>query len=374
MSLTPRWIKLGRLFMVAWLVFFIYPVTALLTARFDRDAQVVGLTLLLALAVIWGWFWLRIVAGPDKRFALPAVVAASALLVVFTLRTPPQYGSLFLYALIMAGAACNWRIGLPAVLLLSILSGAVELARGESFTDATGQFLNELLVGLTAVAGQLLIQANRQLSQAREQIARLAVGEERLRFARDLHDLLGHSLSVIALKSELAGRLIKATPGLAAREVEDIEKVARDALRDVREAVAGYRQPTLAAELAGAHEALTAAGIEDHVDQDHTPLPSVVESVLAWTVREGVTNVMRHSQAKRCAIRITNQDGRATVEVVDDGRGGTLEAGTGLRGLRERVLERGGTLTAEPLPHEGFRLRVTLPLAQASAPADRVPA
>ncbi len=374
MSLTPRWIKLGRLFMVAWLVFFIYPVTALLTARFDRDAQVVGLTLLLALAVIWGWFWLRIVAGPDKRFALPAVVAASALLVVFTLRTPPQYGSLFLYALIMAGAACNWRIGLPAVLLLSILSGAVELARGESFTDATGQFLNELLVGLTAVAGQLLIQANRQLSQAREQIARLAVGEERLRFARDLHDLLGHSLSVIALKSELAGRLIKATPGLAAHEVEDIEKVARDALRDVREAVAGYRQPTLAAELAGAHEALTAAGIEDHVDQDHTPLPSVVESVLAWTVREGVTNVMRHSQAKRCAIRITNQDGRATVEVVDDGRGGTLEAGTGLRGLRERVLERGGTLTAEPLPHEGFRLRVTLPLAQASAPADAVPA
>ena len=374
MALNRRWIKLGRLFMVAWLVFFIYPVAALLTTRFDRDAQVVGLALLFALAVIWGWFWLRVIAGPDKRFALPAVVAASALLVVFTLRTPPQYGSLFLYALIMAGAACNWRIGLPAVLLLSVLSGAVELARGESFTDATGQFLNELLVGLTAVAGQLLIQANRQLSQAREQIARLAVGEERLRFARDLHDLLGHSLSVIALKSELAGRLIKATPGLAAHEVEDIEKVARDALRDVREAVAGYRQPTLAAELAGAHEALTAAGIEDHVDQNHAPLPSVVESVLAWTVREGVTNVMRHSQAKRCAIRIANRDGRATVEVVDDGRGGTLEAGTGLRGLRERVLERGGTLTAEPLPHEGFRLRVTLPLAQASASADRVPA
>jgi two-component system, NarL family, sensor histidine kinase DesK len=374
MSLTPRWIKLGRLFMVAWLVFFIYPVAALLTARFDRDAQVAGLVLLLALAVIWGWFWLRVIAGPDQRFAFPAVVAASAVLVVFTLRTPPQYGSLFLYALIMAGAACNWRIGLPTVLLLSVLSGAVELARGESVTNATGQFLNELLVGLTAVAGQLLIQANRQLSQAREQIARLAVGEERLRFARDLHDLLGHSLSVIALKSELAGRLMKTTPGLAAHEVEDIEKVAREALRDVREAVAGYRQPTLAAELAGAHEALTTAGIEDHVDQDHAPLPAAVEAVLAWTVREGVTNVMRHSQAKRCAIRIANQDGRATVEVVDDGRGGTLEAGTGLRGLRERVLEHGGTLIAEPLPHEGFRLRVTLPLAQASAPADRVPA
>jgi len=374
MALNRRWIKLGRLFMVAWLSFFIYPVAALVTARFAGDTRVAGIALLLALALIWGWFWIRIVAGPDRRFAIPAVVAATILLVVFTLRTPPQYGSLFLYALIMAGAAFNWRVGLPAVLLLSVLSGGVEIARGESITNATGQFLNELLVGGTAVAGRLLIQAYQQLSLAREQIARLAVGEERLRFARDLHDLIGHSLSVIALKSELAGRLIKTTPGLAAHEVEDIEKVARDALREVREAVAGYRQPTLAAELAGAHEALTAAGIEDHVDQDHPPLPPAVEAVLAWTVREGVTNVMRHSQAKRCAIRITNQDGRATVEVVDNGRGGTLQPGSGLRGLRERVLERGGTLTAEPLPHEGFRLRVTLPLAQASAPADRVPA
>src|ERR1700724_1644978 len=364
MALNRQWIKLGRLFMVAWLSFFIYPVAALVTARFAGDTRVAGIALLLALALIWGWFWIRIVAGPDRRFATPAVVAATILLVLFTLRTPPQYGSLFLYALIMAGAAFNWRVGLPAVLLLSVLSGGVEIARGESITNATGQFLNELLVGGTAVAGRLLIQAYQQLSLAREQIARLAVGEERLRFARDLHDLIGHSLSVIALKSELAGRLIKTTPGLAAHEVSDIENVARDALREVRDAVAGYRQPTLNAELAGAREALTAAGIEFQVDQDHAALPPTVEAVLAWALGEGVTNVMRHSQAKRCAIRITNQDGRATVEVVDNGRGGTLQPGSGLRGLRERVLERGGTLTAEPLPHEGFRLRVTLPLAQ----------
>jgi two-component system sensor histidine kinase DesK len=374
MALNRRLIKLGRLFMVAWLSFFIYPVTALVSARFATDTRVFGLALLLALALIWGWFWLRVVGGPDRRFTVPAIVAATLLLVVFTLRTPPQYGSLFLYALIMAGAAFNWRVGFAAVLLLSVLSGVVELVRGESVTNATGQFLNELLVGLTAVAGRLLIQANQQLSQAREQIARLAVGEERLRFARDLHDLLGHSLSVIALKSELAGRLIKTTPGLAAHEVEDIEKVARDALHEVREAVAGYRQPTLAAELAGAKEALTAAGIAFHVDNDHAPLPPAVEAVLAWSVREGVTNVMRHSQAQRCAVRIANKDGVAMVEVVDNGRGGTPEAGSGLHGLRERVLERGGTLTAESLPHEGFRLRVTLPLVQASASADRVPA
>jgi two-component system sensor histidine kinase DesK len=293
---------------------------------------------------------------------------------VFTLRTPPQYGSLFLYAVIMAGAAFPWRRAVPALVLLAVLAAAIELIRGESVTASTGQFLNDLLVGFAAVAGRLLVQANQQLSQAREQIARLAVGEERLRFARDLHDLLGHSLSVIALKSELAGRLIKNTPGLAAHEIEDIEKVARDALREVREAVTGYRQPTLAAELAGGHEVLTAAGIEYHVDHDHVPLPPAVEAVLAWTVREGVTNVMRHSQAKRCSVRIINKDGHATAEVIDDGRGGTPAAGSGLRGLEERVRERGGTLIAEPLPHEGFRLRVTVPVREVLAPLDTVSA
>ena len=374
MALTARWIKLGRLFMVAWLAFFIYPLAAFLTDRFSTEMRIYGLLLLLALALIWAWFWIRILAGPDHRFLLPAIVGATLILVVFTLRTPPQYGSLFLYPVIMAGAAFPWRRGVAAVVVLSVLAAVIELARGESITTSAGQLLNELLVGFAAVAGRLLVEANQQLSQAREQIARLAVGEERLRFARDLHDLLGHSLSVIALKSELAGRLIKTTPGLAANEVEDIEQVARDALREVRDAVAGYRQPSLSAELAGAREALTAAGIELRAEGEHMPLPPAVEAVLAWALREGVTNVMRHSQAKRCNIRIFKKDGSAAVEVVDDGRGGTPEPGSGLHGLRERVLERGGTLTAETLPHEGFRLRVTVPLPEVAAPVDRVTA
>jgi two-component system sensor histidine kinase DesK len=374
MGFNAKTIKLGRLFMVAWLAFFIYPLGAFLTDRLSTETRIYGLLLLLALAALWAWFWTRIIGGPDRRYVVPAIVAATLILTVFTLRTPPQYGSLFLYAVIMAGAAFPWRRAVPALVLLAVLAAAIELIRGESVTASTGQFLNDLLVGFAAVAGRLLVQANQQLSQAREQIARLAVGEERLRFARDLHDLLGHSLSVIALKSELAGRLIKNTPGLAAHEIEDIEKVARDALREVREAVTGYRQPTLAAELAGAHEVLTAAGIEYHVDHDHVPLPPAVEAVLAWTVREAVTNVMRHSHAQRCSVRIINKDGHATIEVVDDGRGGTPAAGSGLRGLEERVRERGGTLIAGPLPHEGFRLRVTLPSREVLAPIDTVSA
>src|SRR5260370_3996881 len=127
----------------------------------------------------------------------------------------------------MAGAAFRWRGGLAAVVVLSLLSAVIDVTRGESVTTSTGQLLNDLLVGIAAVGGRLLVEANQQLSQAREQIARLAVGEERVRFARDLHDLLGHSLSVIALKSELAGRLVKSSPGLPAPDGHDTEEDAR---------------------------------------------------------------------------------------------------------------------------------------------------
>src|ERR1700726_4940140 len=119
MALNGRWIKLGRLFMVAWLAFFIYPLGAFLTDRLSAETRIYGLVLLLALALLWGWFWIRIVAGPDRRFMVPAVAAATLILTVFTLRTPPQYGSLFLYAVIMAGRRVPWRRGGGPGLFLS---------------------------------------------------------------------------------------------------------------------------------------------------------------------------------------------------------------------------------------------------------------
>ena len=364
MALTGRWIKLGRLLMLAWLAFYLYPIEVILTGAFPFHDKAAALIPLLGSGLVWAWFWIRIVGGPDGRFRVVALALSALFLGWFTLMTPPQYGTLVVMVAVIAGAAFSWRVAVPLVIVSALGAGILDILRGTDAPAGFGEVINEAIVGFAVIAGRLLIEANQQLSLAREQIARLAVGEERLRFARDLHDLLGHSLSVIALKSELAGRLIKATPGLATHEVKDIEQVARDALREVREAVAGYRQPTLNAELAGAREALTAAGVELRAEDEHLPLPPAVEAVLAWAVREGVTNVMRHSHASRCTIRVFTRDGSATVEVVDDGSGGALEPGSGLRGLRERVVERGGTLTAEPLPHEGFRLRVALPLAQ----------
>ena len=366
MSFNARTIKLGRLFMVAWLGFFIYPIDVILTSPFAGRDKAVALALLLSSGLVWAWFWTRVVGGPDERYRWLAFALSAVTIGIFTLMTPPRYGTLFVCAIVIAGAAFPWRIAVPLVVATALTGGVFDIIRGTDALQGMGEVLNDAIVGLAAVAGRLLVQANQQLSVAREQIARLAVGEERLRFARDLHDLLGHSLSVIALKSELAGRLLQRSPEMAAHEVEDIENVARDALRDVREAVSGYRQPTLAAELAGAREALNAAGIDCHIEQDHQPLPSAVESVFAWAVREGTTNAMKHSRATRCAIRISQDERSATLDVIDNGRGGTPLPGSGLRGLEERVGERGGRLTAEALPHEGFRLRVIVPVSPVS--------
>jgi two-component system sensor histidine kinase DesK len=210
-----------------------------------------------------------------------------------------------------------------------------------------------------------LLTTVQELHAAREEIARLAVADERVRFGRDLHDLLGHSLSLIALKSELAGRLLPGRPAEASREVADITDVSRRALGEVREAVSGYRRPTLGAELAGAREALAAAGIAVDADVPPAELPPDLEAVLAWTVREATTNVLRHAGARRVAIHVAADDERASVEVLDDGRGAdgaSVDDGSGLAGLAERVARARGRIEAAPRAEGGFRVAVSLPL------------
>src|SRR5262249_36436720 len=155
-------------------------------------------------------------------------------------------------------------------------------------------FLLQITFGGSAVAFRHLTATVAQLGRAREELARAAVGEERLRIARDLHDLLGHSLSTIAVKSQLARRMSPHAPGGAAAELADSERAARDALQQVRAAVAGYRRPSLMGELAAARELLAAAGIDARIDASPaTALPPAADGVLGWAVREGVTNVVR---------------------------------------------------------------------------------
>ena len=190
-----------------------------------------------------------------------------------------------------------------------------------------------------------------------------AADQERLRLARDLHDLLGHSLSLITIKSQLARRLLSPGEGSgAATEIADVERVARESLDDVRRAVDGYRQPSLSSALTGARAALAAAGIDSTIEMDVGPLPIEVEGALAWAIREGVTNIIRHSGATTCSICVTREDRDAVLDITDNGPLRTMSApGSGLRGLHERAAALGGHAEADSIATGGFRLHVSLP-------------
>lgn len=215
------------------------------------------------------------------------------------------------------------------------------------------------LASLVIFSYSSLIKANYELARAREEVAGLAAERERLRIARDLHDLLGHSLTTVTVKAALARRLVDVDPERAKSEMAQVEDLARESLADTRNAVAGYREVRLATELATAREVLTAAGIEADLPKVVDGVPPELGGLFGWAVREGVTNVVRHSRAGRVRITV---DARA-IEIVDDGRGCIGgRGGHGLAGLAERASALGANVVAGPaevngVPH-GFRLRV----------------
>lgn len=227
---------------------------------------------------------------------------------------------------------------------------------------------------ITVVGGSNIFFAQKQradckLRMAQEEIEALAAVAERERIARDLHDVLGHTLSVIVLKAELAGRLLARgeDTSRAAQEIADVERTARSALAEVRETIGGYRARGLAAEMDAARNALTAAGVRFEVEGAPRAgtLRPAEETVLALALREAVTNVVRHAQARTCRLRFTVLDGRHSLAIEDDGEHTAMYEGNGLRGMRERVESLGGTFQLER--EHGTRLLIELPAGARSA-------
>ncbi len=203
------------------------------------------------------------------------------------------------------------------------------------------------------------IRANSRLQLAHEEIEQLAKVAERERIARDLHDVLGHTLSVIVLKSELAGRLAEGDPARARTEIADVEQIARKALSEVREAIRGYRSEGLAAEIKRARSTLNAAGLILVCEEKPPALNPTEETVMSLVLREAVTNVVRHAQASRCVMRFVTDNGKTSLVVEDDGRGGIREEGNGLRGMRERIEALGGRFAIDGT--QGTRLTIEFP-------------
>jgi two-component system sensor histidine kinase DesK len=304
--------------------------------------------------------------------------------------------------MIAVGAAMCGRVSStawPAVAGASacVIAGLVLIAVHHYPTGSTFSIIVVApLAALFAYSASRRAETMAMLRRTRAELARAAAAEERLRIARDLHDLLGHSLSLITLKAELAGRVLRADPERAAREITELESVARQSLSDVREAVAGFRQPDLAGELVAARQLLDAAGIASKIAAaDGITLPQPVDAALAWAVREGTTNVVRHSRATQVSIRVSADPASAVAEIRDNGPAGPDEpagrvtgqaalpvptagpqgraalsrvrpafTGSGLAGLAERVRSLGGELAAGAVEPQGFLLRVVVPLAQ----------
>jgi two-component system, NarL family, sensor histidine kinase DesK len=270
--------------------------------------------------------------------------------------------------------AARRRWGLAVIVALTLGTGAAPLvvhSWGGRF-DWNGA-LTVFLVAFAMFGFFKIVQSNIALAAARAEVARLAAENERSRIARDLHDLLGHSLTTITVKAGLARRL--AERGDAERtlnEIREVEQLSRRTLGEVRAAVAGHNELTLAGELATAREVLRAAGIIAELPGSVDGVDPTLSEVFGWVVREGVTNVVRHSRADHCRVTL----GSDWVEIYDDGRGGGAGCGNGLRGLRERVAAVGGTLTAAG-GFTGFRLRAEVAQpsdAVAGPPAPSVPA
>ncbi|HRP71768.1 MAG TPA: sensor histidine kinase [Luteimonas sp.] len=223
------------------------------------------------------------------------------------------------------------------------------------------------IIGALVMVDRVTCERDAALKLSQEEVRRLAALAERERIGRDLHDLLGHTLSMVALKSDLAGRLLERDPAAARGEIAEVSRVARDALAQVRRAVSGIRAAGIAAELASAKLLLESDGVafDYRFDNDFSghALPPGVESALAMTVREAATNIQRHARAHRAEACFGVEDGEAVLRIVDDGRGGAIAPGNGLSGMRERIEGVHGRLRIEAGAGRGTRVEARVPLA-----------
>ncbi|MDQ6671128.1 MAG: histidine kinase [Chloroflexota bacterium] len=379
-----RWVRfLLPVLATLWLGELAAPLSQLLRA--GRPPGLLALALVGAALFVTTYLWTvrdaiqvrggaQRLARPRQLWTPPVVLAV--LSVLLSIGYGPAWLGLFIFASVGSALRLPTSAAARVIVGLTLAAGVIGMAEGAPLSDLVQGGL--LVAGIGAVVATVgySIRASRELRAARAEIAQLAISQERLRFARDLHDLLGQSLSLVALKCDLADQLLGQSADQARHEIQEAASITRQALRDVRAAVAGYRRPTLAQELAGAQEMLAAAGIGVHVEAAPLALPSEREAALAWALREGVTNVIRHSRAQRCVIRLRRAAGRATLEVVDDGcepssasAGASASAsGSGLAGLAERLSGVGGAVQANAVPEGGFCLAAWVPLAEIGAP------
>jgi two-component system sensor histidine kinase DesK len=372
---THRWVagddarplgasRIGWLWAAVWLFYLAAPIQTAWRAR-ATSAGVVAVVALLVFAVGFAAYfaWMRVQrirTGVLHPGAVWPVLAAMVLLLVLA---APGAGEDVVAGAVYVGVTAAMTLpGRQVLGVLAVLTAAaVLLPRVVPGWESLDSFIPQLLLaGFAAYGVGQVLKRNVELAQARAQLVELAVTQERERLARDVHDILGHSLTVVTVKTELAGRLLETLPpgpvlDRARAEVTDAERLAREALADVRATASGMRSVSLTGELAAARQALAAAGIAADLPGAVDAVPARHRELFAWALREGVTNVVRHSAATRCAVRLSAD----CVEIRDDGRGDDGSGGgSGLAGLRDRAAAAGARVETGRSAEGGFLLRV----------------
>jgi two-component system, NarL family, sensor histidine kinase DesK len=299
------------------------------------------------------------------------VIGGSLLLGILFGPINPGAAVYFIYAAAFAGMAGTPRFALRLIggILVILAAESVLLHLPVYFWAPGGVFT--VLIGLVNIHYAQRERDHRKLMLAQDEVEKIAKIAERERIARDLHDVLGHTLSVIVLKSELASKLADTDVTGAVREIRDVERISRETLAQVRSTVRGYQARSIQAEIEGLTAALTAAGVEPRCDVAELDIPPSHEGVLALALREGVTNVIRHARANVCELRLRQEGDALRLEIMDDGNGRPAPEGIGLSSMRTRVEAMGGTLdrrtSADP-GSSGTSLVITLPVALVKRP------
>jgi two-component system sensor histidine kinase DesK len=345
----------------AWTVYIVpFAATPLYTSRFANAGGWIlfSVTTLLFLAMYFRSYWVR---GRE----LYVLAAATVVLGVAFWPAAPAAGAFFIYGAAMFGHKELPRRAFTMVGVVAAIVVVETIVINRAWYDAIWPFFFTILVGALNVHFGQVNRANARLRLAQDEIEHLAKVAERERIARDLHDVLGHTLSLVILKSELATKLADRDPERAREEIRDVERIAREALAEVRAAVTGYRAGGLQSEIQHARSTLATAGVALECDvHAQTPIPPSHEAVLCLALREAVTNIVRHAGARKARMSMRVTDASCAMTITDDGRGGSAPSGSGLSGMRERVEVLGGTLTRDG--RHGTTLTVSLPLTRAA--------
>ena len=374
MQRRPVW---QRWFQLIWLVFLFFPAASVFEQPRAWFLYVYGVGLLLAFVGVFVWaFWLESwVRDPQnppwfRRASMIGMVFSYAVMVLLWPVIGVNGIGFLIYAGSFAGAQrSQWPTMLATLISVSLTFGLVATQQLNWLTAAMMTLLT-LTAGVGNNFAYLETVSKHALRRSQEEVARIAKVAERERIARDLHDLLGHTLSVIVLKSELASRLAEKDPMRAAQEIREVERIARESLHEVRSAVRGYRSAGLEAELSNITLACEAAKIKLELYIAPLELEWAQESAIAFALREAITNVIRHSRANQCWVSLELRGGQVVLEVWDDAQAEIFE-GNGVQGIRERAEALGGSLKKQTsMGTRGLTFSIPVRLEPSSALAE----